>query len=317
MSRLAILNSETLIGKELKQALKGRHELWAEVRLLTTVADDIGVVTEGVDGAAFVQELSAGSLQGVDILIACPGPQPPDGAWLPHGATLVQLDPGEPVADGVIVVAGVNLERARPGTVLVSPHPSVVALGLLLDPLRQYGLEQAACWALLPASARGQEGIDELLEQTRSILSFRSDQPQEVFGHQLAFNILPSNVQGSELASQLTDVFNGEVVPSMQILQAGVFHGIAAGAQVRLANAPSSRELAEELAGGPFFTSTDDPASVGPVATTGRSSLLLGSVEDSPELPGAMALWAAGDNLTLAGAHNVVSIVEALVAPRH
>jgi aspartate-semialdehyde dehydrogenase len=317
VSHIAILNSESLIGKELKQALSGRPELWEEVRLLATGADAIGVVTEGVDGAAFVQELSEESLQGVDIVIACSGPQPADGSWLPNGATLVQLSPAPSLIDAVIVVAGVNLERVRHGMALVSPHPSVVALGLLLDPLRRYGLEMAACWVLQPASTRGEEGVDELMEQTRAILSFQPDQPQKVFGHQLAFNILPSDVQGSELAAQLAQVLDNEVTPSLQILQAGVFHGIAAGAHIRLSNAPEPRELVDELVAGPFFESLDEHEAVGPVAAAGRSSLLLGSVESSVGLPGAMTVWLAADNLTVLGAHNVVSIIEALAAPRH
>jgi aspartate-semialdehyde dehydrogenase len=314
---LAILNSETLLGKEIKGALRGRRELASEVRLLTTVSDDIGTVTEGVDGAGFVQELNDESLAGADIVIVCPGQAPAGNEWIPSGATLLYAAPPDELVNGTVLVSGVNLHRAQTGAVLVSPHPAIVALALLLDPLQQFGLEQAACWALLPASIRGHEGIDELLDQTRSVLSFQGDYPRRIFGHQLAFNLLPSGSSSAALAGELSTVLDTDICSSLQMVQAGVFHSIAAGAQVRLANPPTTAELTEELVSGPFFSIPDEPNTVGPVVASGRSSLVLGPVEDSPGVPGGLTLWAAMDNLTVGGAGNVLGILEALVAPRH
>ena len=317
MSRLALVNSETLIGKELKEALRGRSDLATDVRLLTSDIDEVGAVTEGVDGAAFVQELTPASLDDTNVVILCPGPQPVNEAILPADGTILYINPPHPINAATVLVAGVNLEQVTVRGTLVSPHPAAVALALLLDPLRQYGLEQAACWALLPASEHGQEGVDELLEQTRSLLTFQPDKPTAVFGQQLAFNLLPAVTPAGELARQISDVLAGTVMPSVQAFQAGTFHSLAVAAHVRLTNPPTARHLTAELLERPGFDETIDPCLVGPVAAAGRNLLLLGPVEETSGPRGTLTLWAAMDNLTIGYAGNVIGILEALLAPRH
>ena len=86
----------------------------------------------------------------------------------------------------------------------MSPHPAVVLLALLLDPLRELGLSEAAAWLVQPATVHGRRGLDELMEQTRALLAFADDKPTDVFGQQLAFNVLPDRGQDpAALASQI------------------------------------------------------------------------------------------------------------------
>jgi aspartate-semialdehyde dehydrogenase len=317
MTQLALLNSESLLGKEIKEALRTRPDLTTRVALLTTVEDEFGTVTDGVDGAAFVQELTDDSLSGCDVVVVCPGPSPAGTDWRPSGSTLVYVDPSSDITEGTSLVSGVNLEKAQAGRVLISPHPATIALSLLLGPLRQYGLERAACWAILPASVAGQQGAEELIEQARSLLSFQGDLPNAVFGRQVAFNVTESATDQRGVASEIASVLGEELPLSLQLLQAGIFHSVAVGLQVQLSRAPEPEDLVAELTASQLIERPDDPEDMGPIAAAGQSAILLGRVEKSPGIQGGISLWAVMDNLSVGGASNVLAVIEALAAPRH
>jgi aspartate-semialdehyde dehydrogenase len=267
MPRIAIVNSQTLLGRELKEALEHRPDLNVDLRLLTADPEENGTVADIAGAATLIQQLSPETLKGVEMLFVCPGPEVADKS-LPtlNGPTVVHLSPRHPIEGSLPIVAGVNLDRAAPDALIVSPHPAAVALAHLLHPLRALGLEEAIAWVMLPTSASGQEGIDELLGQTQSILSFRTDLPKTVFGRQLAFNFFPAEEQ-------------------------------------------------DELKASPYLDLGEGQDALGPIDVAGRETLLIGSIELRPGLPGAFWLWGAMDNLTLGGAANAVAIVEALVAP--
>jgi aspartate-semialdehyde dehydrogenase len=316
MPRIAIVNSQTLLGRELKEALEHRPDLNVDLRLLTADPEENGTVADIAGAATLIQQLSPETLKGVEMLFVCPGPEVADKS-LPtlNGPTVVHLSPRHPIEGSLPIVAGVNLDRAAPDALIVSPHPAAVALAHLLHPLRALGLEEAIAWVMLPTSASGQEGIDELLGQTQSILSFRTDLPKTVFGRQLAFNFFPAEDSGDEVASVVEQVLDHDVSVSAQLIQGSVFHSLAVGVHVRLGADVPLGTVQDELRASPYLDLGEGQDALGPIDVAGRETLLIGSIELRPGLPGAFWLWGAMDNLTLGGAANAVAIVEALVAP--
>lgn len=78
--------------------------------------------------------------------------------------------------------------------VFAVPHPLTILLDGLLAPLhRAVGVERASAFVLRPASDFGEPGLEELREQTVRLLRFEPT-PTEVFGRQLAFNVLPEHL---------------------------------------------------------------------------------------------------------------------------
>jgi aspartate-semialdehyde dehydrogenase len=76
-------------------------------------------------------------------------------------------------------------------------------LGSLLAPIqRAIGVTRVSAFVLRPASDFGEGGLEELREQTVHLLRFEPT-PTEVFGRQLAFNVLPEQLfpTGEDAAS--------------------------------------------------------------------------------------------------------------------
>ncbi len=320
MTRIALIGTSTLMGEELKDELGRRRELWSDLRLLTFDADSMGKVAD-LDGAAtFVNTLSEESLEGVDLIVL-PGEKAAGHdllAELPEEATLLIVAPSGPREDGYVLIDGVNLiEGGLPADavgqrILVSPHPAAIALSLVLHPLRELGLERADGLLMLPSSIRGQEGLDELLEQSRRILNFQPDPPQQVFGHQLAFNLLPTPERSEPILADVATALGGGPRISLYLAQASIFHGCTLAIHLSFPGDPSVEKIRAALADGPFLSLSEEPH-LGPIDSAGRDDIQIASLgADGSGQTGGYWLVAVFDNLTRGGAKNAVAIVEAL-----
>lgn len=323
MTVIALIEPTDLLGSEMRERLERRKDLWREVRLLTTDDEAMGTLTEMGGGAAIVQRLDSDDLGGVDCAIFC-GPVDETRALLTKldpTTTAIIMSPGANAEDGVPIVAGVNLERARRGDALVSPHPGIVGLANLLAPLLPLRLERASANVLAPASFTGSAGLDEVLDQTRSILAFQSDWPRDVFGSQMAFNVLPRPADedlGRVVESILT-VHGGDdsasdptgIECTLGAVQVGVFHGCALTAHVRFADDPGLDRVTELLGAHPLIEMVEDPDDLGPIRAAARDEILVGRIEPTAS---GYSIWSVFDNLTVGGAQNALSILEAIVA---
>jgi aspartate-semialdehyde dehydrogenase len=315
MTRIALLGSSTLLGEELKDELSRRRDLWSDLQLLTFAPESMGQVAD-LDGAAtLVGTLGPETLEDVDLVIV-PGERAAGrdlASEIPGEARVLVVSPEAAVADATPLIADVNLasgellDGAPEGRFLVSPHPAVIGLSLLLKPLTQLGLSRASGLLMQPSSIRGQEGLDELLEQSRRILNFQPDPPMDVWGHQLAYNLLPTGRPLTGLEADLARVLGTELPLSVHVSQASVFHGCTLALQVELDPAVDEERLASSLAAAPHVTQTDE-RTLGPIDAAGRDDIqVVAQGQD-----GSYWLWAVFDNLTRGGALNAIAIIEAL-----
>ncbi len=287
------------------------------MRLLSAAVDPEFATLSELDGAALVQPLSAEALDGVDLMFLCGEPDPAALPWTlaAAGTTTVALASEAAPEGGIPVVSGVNLEAAVPGGLLISPHPAVVLLTLLLDPVRALGLTEAAAWLVQPATMRGSPGLDELMEQTRTLLAFAEERPTAVFGQQLSFNLLPTAEDPAPRAREIAALIGGGVAPAIEILQGAIFHSFTASVLIGFPDDPGGTAIEQALAARPQLA-RHDPAGgpgPGPIAAAGNDRVLLGPVSAAAGLPGRYWLRAVMDNLTRGGALNAVEIAAAVL----
>lgn len=316
MTILAIINPQSLLGDEIKQQLSRRKALWSEVRLLTTDPEQIGAVSDIAGAAALVQGCDAETLRSVDLAILLHG-DPEQAPTLAAGSVLVVVDPTSDWPKGSLTVAGIDsdLTEQQSDRVFVSPSPAVILLAHLLRPLRQLRPSRAVAQVLLPVSIHDQVGLDELFGQIRSIVAMRDDKPTEVFGKQIAFNLLPVLADHSTDLDQLKRILGPEPAVALQIVQTGVFHSLACNLFVTFEEDPGSEQVRECLAAQPWIEMVAEGDLPGPADAAAREEILVADVRPSPAHPGSYQLWAVMDNLTRGGASNVIEIVENLLAP--
>jgi aspartate-semialdehyde dehydrogenase len=235
----------------------------------------------------------------------------------------IDLTSAAPASKDVPVVnAGVNPEAIgdRP-RLIASPQPASQMLSNLLAPIdRRLGLRSCAAVVLLPVSDCGEEGIGELYQQTVALLNFQ-DPPTNVFGRQVAFNLLPSalNAQGEmpggasalRVGQEVGAILGPSVEVAVEMILAPVFHCHAVAAHVVLRQAADTDRLLECLAGSEDIVLAPPSGPATPVERAGEKAIMVAGVRASG--PGSFWFWAVADNLAAGAVLNAVRIAEALV----
>ncbi len=203
---------------------------------------------------------------------------------------------------------------------IVPAHPAVITLALLLDRLNQAApLHLATATVIEPASEFGRAAMDELHQQTVSLLSFQS-LPRAVYDAQAAYNLLAglgeSAVIGmSAVESRIRRQYRAlaaRTAPALavQVLHAPVFHGLTFSIAVELERPVEIVALEEALGGDHVDLVLEETDSPSNLAATGQNDILVRLRPEPSARNSSVAsrlwLWAAVDNLRL----NALNAVE-------
>lgn len=325
-ANVALFDAQSLIAKGVRERLVERAFPIASVHLYTSQPDPEANLTEFGGQAMFVAPADFDALAPLDIAFLC-GTRPEGALYLDwpgrKGFAAIDLTSASRAAEGVpLVNAAVNPEAipATPG-LIGTPHPVALMLSTVLSAIRRgCGLEEASIVALQPVSERGEEGIGELYQQTLGLLNFR-DMPREVFGRQLAFNLVPDFLYGKggppggaateALEAEISQVAGGGFGLSLSIVLAPVFHCHAAMARVVLPPKRGRKDLLAALGGSRDLNLQEGGVGATPVERAGEPGILVAGVRPAGA-ENAFWLWLVADNLASGAALNAVRIAEFL-----
>jgi aspartate-semialdehyde dehydrogenase len=209
----------------------------------------------------------------------------------------------------------------------VIAHPAAVAVALLLRRLHANDpVSRAVIQVFAPASEQGLAGVEELQQQTISLLSFKP-LPRAVFDTQLSFNMLarygeeaPAKLEDAELridrhlATLLSLPGDGEgaPMPSLRLVQAPVFHGYTFSIWVEFENAPDVETVESSLAVANIEVRSGDFEPPNNVGQAGQSGIAVGAVVPDRNHSEAMWFWMAVDNYRLAAENAIAAARELL-----
>lgn len=331
--RLAVVGPGTLKGKELTEVLPESTLGAAEVRLLDD-EESLGQLESVGDEMTFVQAVAADNFQGTDVVFFASDPKF-SKKTLPlaarAGSAVVDVTYGlESEPDVSIRAPWIDRELSetapmdlQPGPVVVA-HPAAIVLALLMLRLQKAVKPKTAVVTIFePASERGRKGLDELHQQTVSILSFQS-LPKEIFDAQVAFNVLAKFGAASTPTLESTEkkiidhfqkAVRGHVaIPSLVLLHASVFHGHAFSLYLETEEALAIEDVANSLSGEHVQVVKANEESPTNVDVAGQDDVVVSLRPDSQKKNG-LWIWAAADNLRVT-ALNAIGAAEQLVASR-
>ncbi|MGA7258372.1 MAG: Asd/ArgC dimerization domain-containing protein [Terracidiphilus sp.] len=326
MYRIAITGASTLLGKELKDVI-GESPLASATFTLLDDEPAQGQLDQVGDEITFIQPILADTWDKVDFAFFCGSREMTLKHWknaLRAGSTVIDLSGALDAEPGVIVRAP-WLETEASAEDLLTPaivpaHPAALALALLLGRLQQAApVRTAAVTMLAPASEFGQSAMDELHQQTVSLLSFQA-MPRAIYDAQAAYNLLCGMGESAraglpELDARIRHDYaalgRGRLPAlALQVIAAPVFHGHAFSVAIDLDRPVELAALEEALGGEHVDLVLEDTDSPSNLAATGQNDVLvrLRPVQQgrNPMQSSRFWLWAASDNLRL-GAQNAVA----------
>ena len=330
--RVAIVGASSLKGKELKEVLEARNFPTVDIKLLDDEAE--GQLDSVGDEATFVQTPRPEHFQEADVAFFAGDAAMTVKYWdeaSRAGCTTVDLSYA---MEGKALVRAPWIEREFgsagehdiQANSAVAAHPVSVTLALLLARAKKVGtVRHASAVVFEPASERGKAGMDELHQQTVSLLSFQS-LPKAVFDAQVAFNL--QGRVGSEAKQPIDSVekrivnhfrqLAGEAVPvpSLMLVQAPTFHAHVFSIYIGLEQPVAEGDFVKAMQGDHLTVvrSADLEDRPSNVSAAGRDDILV-TVKRDPAHDSGFWIWGAEDNLRVQ-ALTAVDCAAVLVANR-
>lgn len=312
--RVGIVNPLTLVGNEIKALLRSRNFSAAKVALLDSAGIDEGTLTDLGDEAAVVAPIAQEGLEDLDLVFFC-GPAAANASWIARQAEddFIAIDLSRPsAADGKHVIASLNLDSLTASDdLLVSPHPVAIPIALILHQIATVAsVELCTATVVQPASEFDQEGVEELAEQTVSVLNLQSV-PQKVFERQLAFNLYPAPERPEEtIVAQVKNVTDARIALTVMALQGTIFHGHTFSLFIRTREELPPQRIIDALKANPALVFAEGDQQFGTTDAAGEDEVLITEVREDANIRGGFWIFAVCDNLRRGSALNAVLIAE-------
>ena len=319
MYKIAIAGASTLVGRELKDALS-ESPLAAAGFVLLDEEEAEGKLDQVGDEITFVQAIAPDAFDRMDFTFFCGSEDLTRKHWrdaLRAGSTVLDLSGALDQEAGVVVRAplldseAVTVDLFTPA--VVPAHPAALALALVMERMQQAAPVRSTFATLLqPASEFGRTALDELHQQTMSLLSFQG-LPRNLYDAQAAYNLLAGLGEAAKVSLGTVEArvrrhyaaLSAGRWPALalQVIHAPVFHGHAFSIAIELERPVEIAVLEEALGGGHLDLVLEETDSPSNLAATGQDDVL---VRLRPELGARNStsvtrlwLWAASDNLRL------------------
>lgn len=312
--RLGIVNPLTLVGNEISTILRDRGFPHAKVVLLDSIGN-AGAITDLGDEAAIVTAASDDELEDLDLVFFC-GPPAGNREWLErHGEDdFIAIDVSQPTSmeDGKLAIAGVNLEGLGEGDdLLVSPHPIAIPIALILHQIATVSpVELCTATVVQPASEYEQEGVEELAQQTVSVLNLHTI-PKTIFDRQVAFNLFPALEHREPfIVSQVKALTDARTQLALLVTQGTIFHGHTFSLFVKTREEVDVATIIDALQRNPALAMPEGDQQFGTIDAAGKDEVLIASVRRDESIPGGFWVWAVCDNLRRSSALNAVLVAE-------
>lgn len=324
--RIAIVGASSLAGKELSDALS--ESVFAASSFTLLDEDQVtGQIASAGDEISFIQKIDSASFEKMDIVFFAGDAEVAAKYWQSArkaGTSVVDLTSALEGKEDVLIrapwvaaargtaSAGLDLETA----VVVSAHPAAVMLAFLTARIgAKLRVAQIAATVMEPASQYGRVAMDELHQQTVSLLSFQSI-PREQYDAQAAFNLLRAlgeeakiklGATESRIEAQYAGLIGATPKLALQLIHAPVFHGYVASVFIDLAEPCSVEELELSLVGEHIDLLTRDSEPPSNLTATGQEEImvLVESASGEGEKSSRFKLLLAADNLKLAAANAI------------
>jgi aspartate-semialdehyde dehydrogenase len=326
--RIAIVGAASIRGKQLNEALS-ESSFAASEFLLMDDQQALGQLEAVGDEITFIQPITAGSFERVDFTFFSGSAELTLRHWQAAqkaGSSIVDLSAALEGEAGVLVCAPwvkETMGEAVAGApnlhtpAVVSAHPAALVLALLLERMQRAGaIRQVSATVLEPASEYGRAALDELHQQTVTLLSFQSI-PTQVYDVQVAFNSVGAFGESAKINLAESEarirrhyaLLSGGRLPqlSLQLIHVPVFHGHTFSIAVEYER-PVTLEQIEATLSAPHLeviqTDADAPGNLNSIGDQ-DVSVRVRFDEERVSQSRRLWLWASADNLELSALNAV------------
>jgi len=328
---LAVVGATGAVGNQMIGCLAERNFPLQSLKLLAS-ARSAGRILRFKGDSVPVEELTENSFQGVHIAVFSAGAGTSKtfapiavkaGCVVVDNSSAWRMDPEVP-----LVVPEVNshaIAGYKKKGIIANPNCSTIQLVVPISAIhKEVGVKRIVVSTYQAVSGTGKKAIDELLDQTRSIINFL-DYKIKVYPHRIAFNCLPhidvflDNGYTKEEMKMVNETRKILEAPSIGVtattVRVPVFFGHSESVNIETHEHITAEKVKTLLEGTPGVKLVDDPQkSIYPLATdaAGQDLILVGRIREDESIPNGINMWIVADNIRKGAATNAIQIAEVL-----
>ena len=328
---IAVAGATGAVGRKILEILEERDFPVAKLKALAS-ARSVGQSLKFKGNPVIVEELTEDSFEGVDIALFSAGASVSrqfapfavkSNCIVIDNSSAFRMEPDIP-----LVVPEVNPDAVgeNPG-IIANPNCSTIQMVVALKPIHdKFRIKRVIVSTYQSVSGSGQKAINELRNQTRSLLDGEAIEPN-VYPHQIAFNCIPHidtfidngyTKEEMKMVNETQKILgDSSVMVSPTTVRVPVFYSHSESVNVETISPISAKEVKELLSGLDGLQVFDDPASNEyPLAIdcAGKDEVFVGRIRDDITCKNAINFWVVSDNLRKGAALNAVQIAEYLVS---
>jgi aspartate-semialdehyde dehydrogenase len=329
---VAVVGATGVVGNEMVRILEERE---FPVRNLTLLASERSVGKKLKFRGKFlpVNVLNEKSFSGIDI-----------GLFSAGGSISERFAPIA-AASGCVVIDNTSAFRMAPDIPLVvpevnpkaicmyknrgiiaNPNCSTIQMVLVMKPIHDAaGIKRVVVSTYQAVSGTGKEAIEELITQTKALLSGRKPAVM-VYPHRIAFNCLPhidvflANGYSKEEMKMVNEtkkiLGDQKIAVTATTVRVPVLFGHSESVNIETKRKISAKEVRRILSHAPGVKVVDDPKRNRyplPIDAAGKDDTFVGRIREDESIKNGINMWIVSDNLRKGAALNAVQVAELLV----
>ncbi|MCC6809591.1 MAG: aspartate-semialdehyde dehydrogenase [Deltaproteobacteria bacterium] len=280
-----------------------------------------------------VEELKHDSFAGIDIALFSAGGKvsaefapsaAKAGAVVIDNTSHFRMDPDVPLV--VPEVNAKDIGEYKKKRIIANPNCSTIQVVVAVKPLFDaVPVKRMVVSTYQAVSGAGKEAMDELNEQVTALYNHR-ELPQEIFGRQMAFNVLAAigtfddNGDTDEELKMRNESRKMLHLPALAVactcVRVPVYNGHSVAVYLELEKELSPDKARALLREAPGVLLVDEPKKrqiPTPLDASGQDATLVGRVRRDESVPHGLSLFCCADNLRKGAATNAVQIAEILL----
>lgn len=321
-ARAAVLGSTSSCGTRLRQVLAEIGVPGSRVDLYTAAEAEEPIISEYDGEARLIQKPDLDEVLSRDVVFLCEAGELVARVVDRAASATAAIDLANARSAGSkarLVHMDVNPEEASESRGLFAvPHDLSTVLVDLLQPLQRHlDCTEVVATILRPASDFGEDGIEELRDQTVRLLNF-AEPRAEVFERQVAFNVLPQSLLpdgGQAVERRVAHEVAGllgwaDSRLTVALAVAPVFFGHSLSLRMRFARETTADRLRRVLRDEGLSGADDEPSRLTPMDVSSEQGVHVADVSDDGR--GGFRMWGVAGGAHRRSAELAVRLAAAL-----
>jgi len=330
---VAIAGATGAVGRTFIEILEERNFPIKKIKYLAS-SRSAGTYLEWKGEDVEVEELNENSFEGIDIALFSAGGGTSTkfapiaakaGAIVVDNSSAWRMDKDVP-----LVVPEINPEDVALYTnkgIIANPNCSTIQMVVPLKPIHDKAkIKRIVVSTYQATSGAGQSAMNELHEQTVSILNGNGPTEPKKFPHQISFNAIPRidvvfddgyTREEVKMVNETKKIMHDDSIEvTATCVRIPVFYGHSESVNIETEKKITPEEVRELLENFQGVVLIDDPKNDKyPLAldAAGRDPVYVGRIREDFSIPNGINMWVVADNIRKGAALNAIQIAEVLI----